>query len=152
MIFAFVTGRKPLFIFYWTQFPSLSINVDVPAAQERAANVNPQSSFMTPFLGAEATSKTATFVCTNLSYLTLEGPGRQTVDTRSTSGVPLKSLGYNGSNKLLEKSVASKLSPQQADELFYQSDTQILEKWKFFSLRPPGQKRKEISVWVLWVK
>ena len=56
MIFAFVTGRKPLFIFYWTQFPSLSINVDVPAAQERAANVNPQSSFMTPFLGAEATN------------------------------------------------------------------------------------------------
>ena len=57
MIFAFVTGRKPLFIFYWTQFPSLSINVDVAvdvlAAQERAANVNPQSSFMTPFLGAK---------------------------------------------------------------------------------------------------
>ena len=26
------------------------------------------------------------------------------------------------------------------------------EKWKFFSLRPPGRKRKEISVWVLWVK
>ena len=33
------------------------------------------------------TSKTAIFVCTNLSYLTLEGPRRQTVDTRSTSGV-----------------------------------------------------------------
>ena len=26
------------------------------------------------------------------------------------------------------------------------------ETWKFFSLRPPGRKRKEISVWVLWVK
>ena len=50
------------------------------------------------------------------------------------------------------RSVASKLSPQQADEFFYQSDTQIREKWKFFSLRPPGRKRKEISVWVLWVK
>ena len=37
-------------------------------------------------------------VDTNLSYLTLEGPGRQTVDTRSTSGVALKSLGYNASN------------------------------------------------------
>ena len=34
----------------------------------------------------------------NLSYLTLEGPGHQTVDTRSTSGVPLKTLGYNASN------------------------------------------------------
>ena len=44
------------------------------------------------------TSKTAIFVCTNLSYLTLEGPGRQTVDTRSTSGVSLKTLGYNASN------------------------------------------------------
>ena len=32
-------------------------------------------------------------VDTNLSYLTLEGPGRQTVDTRSTSGVALKTLG-----------------------------------------------------------
>ena len=26
-----------------------------------------------------------------------EGPGRQTVDTRSTSGVPLKTWGYDGS-------------------------------------------------------
>ena len=44
------------------------------------------------------TSKMAIFVCTNLSYLTMEGPGRQTVDTRSTSGVSLKTLGYNASN------------------------------------------------------
>ena len=29
-----------------------------------------------------------------------EGPGRQTVDTRSTFGVPLKSFGYDGSNEL----------------------------------------------------
>ena len=36
-------------------------------------------------------------VDTNLSYLTLEGPGRQTVDTKR-SGVALKSLGYNASN------------------------------------------------------
>ena len=34
----------------------------------------------------------------NLGYLILEGPGRQTVDTRSTSGLPLKTLGYDGSN------------------------------------------------------
>ena len=44
------------------------------------------------------TSKTAIFVCTNLSYLTLEGPGRQTVHTWSTSGLVLKTWGYNVSN------------------------------------------------------
>ena len=37
--------------------------------------------------------------CENMDYLTLEGPGRQTVDSRSTSGVPLKSLGHDGSNE-----------------------------------------------------
>ena len=84
--------------------------------------------------------------------LTLEGAGGQTDDTRSTFRPPLKSLGYNGSNELCGRSVASKLSLQQADGFFYQSDMKIREKWKFFSLRPPGRKRKEISVWVLWVK
>ena len=39
------------------------------------------------------TSKSAILVWTNLSYLILEGPGRQTVDTMSTSGVALKTLG-----------------------------------------------------------
>ena len=58
--------------------------------------------------------------------------GGQTVDTRSTSGVPLKSLGYNGSNELCGRSVASKLSPQQADGFFFQSDMKIREKGKFF--------------------
>ena len=43
-------------------------------------------------------SKTAVLVDTKLGYLTLEGPGRQTVDTRSTSGVAPKTLGYNASN------------------------------------------------------
>ena len=51
--------------------------------------------------------------------------GGQTVDTRSTSGVPLKSLGYNGSNELCGRSVASKLSPQQADESFLQVAMEI---------------------------
>ena len=67
-----------------------------------------------------------------LDILTLEGAGRQTVDTRSTSGLPLKSLGYKGSNELLGRSVASKLSPQQADEFFYQRDMEIREKKEFF--------------------
>ena len=44
------------------------------------------------------TSKSPIFVCTNLGYLTLEGPGSQTVDTRSTSGLSLKTLGRDGSN------------------------------------------------------
>ena len=44
------------------------------------------------------TSFSPILVDTNLSYLTLEGPGRQTVDTRSTFGVALKSLGCNASN------------------------------------------------------
>ena len=43
-------------------------------------------------------SKNDLFLDTNLGFLTLEGPGHQTVDTRSTSGVPLKTLGHNGSN------------------------------------------------------
>ena len=68
--------------------------------------------------------------------------------TRSTSGVAPKSLGYNGSNELLGRSVASKLSPQQADDFFYQSEMKIREKRKFFSLRPPARKGREISGWV----
>ena len=38
-------------------------------------------------------SKSPFLVDTNLSYLTLEGPGRQTFDTRSTSGMALKDFG-----------------------------------------------------------
>ena len=41
------------------------------------------------------TSFSPILVDTNLSYLTLNGPERQTVDTRSTAGVPMKTLGYN---------------------------------------------------------
>ena len=44
-------------------------------------------------------------VDTNLGFLTLEGHGRQTNDSRSTSGVPLKSHGYGGSNGLCGRSV-----------------------------------------------
>ena len=45
------------------------------------------------------------------------------------------------------RSVASKLSPQQADEFFYQREMEI-----FFTLRPPARKGREISGWVQWVK
>ena len=44
------------------------------------------------------TSKSAILVDTNLDYLTSEGPGRQTVDTRLGAGLVLGSLGYDGSN------------------------------------------------------
>ena len=54
------------------------------------------------------TSKWPIFVCTKLDYLTLEGSGRQTFDTRSSSVKPLKSYGYDGSNGLCGRSVASK--------------------------------------------
>ena len=39
----------------------------------------------------------AIFVCTNLGYQTLEGPGRETVDIRSTSDLPVKTWGYDSS-------------------------------------------------------
>ena len=77
------------------------------------------------------TSKTAIFVCTNLSYLTLEGPGRQTVDTRSTAGVALKTLGNTASNLLSGRSVAPKLSAHEPATFFYCGDTKIREKSVF---------------------
>ena len=69
---------------------------------------------------------------TNRTLLTLGGAGGQTVETRSTFGVPLQNLVYNASNELCGRSVASKLRPQQADGLFYQGDTEIGEKLHFF--------------------
>ena len=45
--------------------------------------------------------------------------GGQSVETRSTSGVTLKSLGYNGSNELLGRSVASKLWVHEPDTFFF---------------------------------
>ena len=50
-----------------------------------------------------------------LDMLTLEGAGSQTDDTGSTFRVPLKTLGYTGSNYLCGRSVASKLSVQEPD-------------------------------------
>ena len=42
--------------------------------------------------------KTAFLSGQNRPHLTLGGPGGQTVDTRSSFGAPLKTLGYNESN------------------------------------------------------
>ena len=44
--------------------------------------------------------------------------GHSHFERRSTFGVPLKSAGCNNSNELCGRSVASKLSPQQADVFF----------------------------------
>ena len=74
----------------------------------------------------------AFFVCTNLGFHTLEGLGRPAVDSRSTSVVPLKSLGYNGSNELLGRSVASKLWVHEPDTFFLEAAREISEKWNFF--------------------
>merc|ERR1712116_123519 len=102
-------------------------------------------------ISSKKTPKNSVFLAArNRHHLTLGRSGGQTVDTRSTSEVPLKSLGYNGSNELLGRSVASKLSPQQAGKKKTRAAMEFREKWKFFSLRPPGRKRKEISAWVLW--
>ena len=43
----------------------------------------------------------------------MQGPVRQTVDIRSTYGVSLETLGYNGSNELCGRSVASKFSAKR---------------------------------------
>ena len=48
--------------------------------------------------------------------------------------------------------MASKLSLQQADEFFFQSEREIREKRKYFTLRPPARKRREISGCVQKVK
>jgi len=62
----------------------------------------------------------------------LGGAVCQTIGTRSTSGVPLKSLGYNGSNELLGRSVASKLWVHEPDTFFLEAAREISEKWNFF--------------------
>ena len=49
-------------------------------------------------LARKNTSKSAIFVCTNMGFLNLEGPLRETVYTRSTSGLPLKTWVYDCSN------------------------------------------------------
>ena len=46
--------------------------------------------------------------------------------------VPLKSLGYNGSNELLGRSVASKLWVHEPDTFFLEAAREISEKWNFF--------------------
>ena len=64
--------------------------------------------------------------------LTLEGAGGRTGDTRSTFGVPLKSLGYKRSNQLLWRLVASKLWVNELHTFFWGTDKEIREKRNFF--------------------
>ena len=46
--------------------------------------------------------------------------------------------------------MASKLSPQQAGKKKSRAAMEFREKRKFFTLRPPPRKRREISGWVQW--
>ena len=62
--------------------------------------------------GAKKHLKAAIFGCTNMSCLTLEGPGRQTVDTMY--GVALKTLGWIHNTRCLEPT----LWPQWNSEVF----------------------------------
>ena len=66
---------------------------------------------------------------------------------RSTSGVPLKNLGYNGSNELLGRSVASKLWVHEPDAFFLEAAREISEKWNFFVKRsvPENFQRENFS-------
>ena len=51
--------------------------------------------------------------------LTLEGPGRQTVDTSSISGVPLKTLWYNPSNLAMWKVGGTKIEHTRFRYIFF---------------------------------
>ena len=59
--------------------------------------------------------------------------------------VPLKNLGYNGSNELLGRSVASKLWVHEPDIFFLEAAREISEKWNFFVKRSvPENFQREI--------
>ena len=83
------------------------------------------------------------FAARNRHHLTLGRSGGQTVDTRSTSGVAPKSLGYNGSNELLGRSVASKLSPQHAGKKKRERQWNFVKNGNFlvFGLQLENEKR-----------
>ena len=68
--------------------------------------------------------------------LTLKGGGRQTVETRSIFGVPLKSLGYNCLDELCGRSVASKLSQHESDGVFYRADKETDQRVHFLESDP----------------
>ena len=72
-----------------------------------------------------------------LDILTLEGAGRQTVDTRSTSGLFLTNFWCNASNKQCGRSVVSKLSLHKPAAFFLRTDKEISEKQNFFTLFRP---------------
>ena len=74
-------------------------------------------------------SKLPTLVDTNLGYLTFEGPGRQTVDARSTLGLPRKLGGmshitmtvqtsYVGGRKVILFWKTAKRSPFKKSKIF----------------------------------
>ena len=67
--------------------------------------------------------------------LTLQGAGGQTDDTGLTFRVPLKTLGYNGSNQLCGRLVASKFRAQEPVTLCLGTDKEISEKRNFFENR-----------------
>ena len=66
--------------------------------------------------------------------------GGQIAHTWSFLDLPLKSLGYNGSNELFGRLLGVKLRPQQADGLFHLGDTEIGEDWHFFYQKGRIQK------------
>ena len=75
--------------------------------------------------------------------LTLEGAGRRRNDTWSTSMIPLKTWGYNGSNYLCGRSVASKLSAYKPVTFYYRRTRKSVKNRNFllFSLLLRNEER-----------
>ena len=80
------------------------------------------------FLHKKCTSKSPILVDMNLGYLTLEGPGRQTVNTKSTSGLPLKTYGVLRFNLAMWEVGGIKIERTLKPTTFFPWDTEFGEK------------------------
>ena len=75
------------------------------------------------------------------------GPGGKTVDTRSTFGAPLKTLGYNGSNYVAKWKVGGKkIVLAIGHQFFLRAATEICKKLNSLLFGQNTQKRKDIEM------
>ena len=93
---------------------------------------------------------TACLGVNEMAFLTLGGAVRQTIGTRSTFRLPLKTLGYNGS-KLCGRSVASKLTSQQGVTFFCRRTLQNAKNAFFVVKRSVTEifQNEDLSGWKL---
>ena len=89
----------------------------------------------------------------NLAFLILEGPERQTADTRPTSGLPMESLEYDSSYELCGRPVAPKLSAHEPATFFQCVCMEIREEVIFWVKRsvPENCQQANIGAHVLFV-